>query len=556
MKYVKLFGSILLLLALLMLLLLLPGYLASDKQDNDASSKLMDYVGDLIPGENQSEQTATQDDTEGKEYGVATSSTYATEIGEKVLKEGGNAVDAAVAVSYALAVTEPYASGLGGGGGMIIYDPSEDQYHGLNYRDSAPISHSRMEEPTGVPTFVRGMEEAGQSYGTMSMEELIEPTIQLGEEGFEISSVFSNYIDTYDYFLADNSDYLNGEGNLLSKGETMHPKKMVKTLKSIRDEGVKAYYSGEVADEIVDKTWLTHKDLESARVEDVDPVVTSINGDEYATLPAPFSGVTLIQMLKLAERMDLPDPQEASDKYLEKYSHLKQLAYKDRVSNMGDPDFDDINSQKMIEDSYVDDLADSSQQTIKTGEAENDSTNTTHFSIIDSEEMVVSGTSTLGNFYGSEIEAGGFYLNAANRLFAKSDEGKNKYEPGKKPRNFTAPTIIQTNDQDSIAIGTPGGNMIPQFLFQVINDHFTYQSDLAEAVEKNRIYLDKEEKLIIEENPERDDFIPVKSIENIPFSFRSSDEYFGSVQIVEKEKNGQVHGSYDTRRNGAVGEVD
>ncbi|MDN6194268.1 MAG: gamma-glutamyltransferase, partial [Alkalibacterium sp.] len=545
MKYVKLFVSVLLLLVLLMLFLLLPGYLASNKQDEGAASEFRNYIENMIPGRRQPKQTTAQEDTKDKEYGVSTSSTYATEIGEKVLKEGGNAVDAAVAVSYALAVTEPYASGLGGGGGMMIYDPDEDQYHGLNYRDSAPISQSTMEEPTGVPTFVRGMEEASQSYGTIPMEKLIEPTIQLGEKGFEVSSVFSTYINIYDYFLADNSDYLDEKGDLLSEGETMQPKNMIETLKKIRDEGADAYYSGEIADEIVDKTWLTYKDLQSARVEDVEPVVTSINDNEYATLPAPFSGVTLIQMLKLAERMDLPDPQQQTDDYLEKYSRLKQLAYKDRVSNMGDPDFDDIDSQEMVEDSYIDNLADSSQEIVQPGETEVDSTNTTHFSIIDSEGMVVSATSTLGNFYGSEIEAGGFYLNAANRLFAKSDKGKNKYEAGKKPRNFTAPTIIQTSDQDAIAIGTPGGNMIPQFLFQVINDYFSYQTDLAEAVEQNRIYLDKEEHLLIEENPERNDRIPVKSIGDIPFSFRNSDEYFGSVQIVEKEKGGNVHGSYD-----------
>ncbi|HLQ40421.1 MAG TPA: gamma-glutamyltransferase, partial [Tetragenococcus sp.] len=472
-----------------------------------------------------------------------------------VLAKGGNAVDAAVAVSYALAMTEPYASGLGGGGGMIIYDPKEDQYYGLDYRDSAPVSHDTMDAPTGVPTFVLGMEEASQRYGTMSMGELIDPTIQLGKKGFEVSSVFAKYISIYKYFLKNDSDYLNEDGELLTKNEIMKPKEMLKTLASIRDEGSKGYYTGDVAEEIVAKSWLTHEDLASARVENAEPVKTTIAGNHYASLPAPFSGVTLLQMLKMAEKEELPNPEKSADEYLDNYSRIKQLTYQDRVSNMGDPSVYNIDSQSMLSDSYIEQL---SQTPISSDNAnqEEDSNNTTHFSIIDGDGMVVSATNTLGNFYGSEIEAGGFYLNAANRLFSASGSGKNKYEAGKKPRNFTAPTIIKTADEKTIAIGTPGGNMIPEFLFQVLYDHFHFSTNFEETIEKNRIYYTKDNQLVIENNPKRKDFISTSKIERTPFSLYRTDEYFGSVQIVEKDKNGIVSGGYDTRRNGSVSESD
>ncbi|HIW88497.1 MAG TPA: gamma-glutamyltransferase [Candidatus Ligilactobacillus excrementipullorum] len=546
MKYVKMIGSFVLIAVGILLLLLLPGFISSmNSGSND--SQPMTKLTDKLPWKKKKTTTHSQ------RYAVSTSSTYATKVGEQVLKDGGNAVDAAVAVSYALALTEPYASGPGGGGGMIIYDPKTKQYHGVDYRDSAPRSAEQMVSPTGVPTFIKGMDYLSQHYGTKSMSKMMEPTIKLAQDGFQISPVFSTYIEVYQYLLADNPDYQNQDGDLLERGETMHPKKMLATLKAVQKQGPQAYYSGKLADEIAAKTTLEKSDLKGARVENAQPVVTKINQNEYATLPAPFSGVTMLQMLKLANESDLPDPQTDPDAYLKKYKHLKRLAYADRVKHMSDPQFNPVDSKAMVTDEYVAALRANNVLRTPAGQQEDDSHNTTHFSIVDQNGMTVSATNTLGNFYGSEIEAGGFYLNAANRLFSPSNVGMNKYEAGKKPRNFTSPTIIQTSQNHTIGIGTPGGNMIPEFMFQTLMDHLKYKTDFKTAIERNRLYLTRENQFVFEDNDRRKDYLPFNEVKEVPFTMKRSDEYFGSMQVVERNnKTGKTHAYYDTRRNGAA----
>lgn len=552
MKYLKLFGSVVLICLGILLLFMLPGFFSSlngvGSNSSSRSNNIVEKIGKKLSLDKKTNETA-----HSSHYAVSTSSTYATQIGEQVLSDGGNAVDAAVAVSYALSLTEPYASGIGGGGGMIIYDPSKEQYYGIDYRDSAPVSHEKMESPTAVPTFVKGMDYVSQNYGTKSVASLIEPSIKLGKKGFKVSPVFSTYIGIYDYFLKNNSDYYNNQGDLLSKGDVMRPKKMVDTLEKIKKDGPDAYYTGSIANEIVRKTSLTREDLSSARVEDAKPVTTMINGNKYATLPAPFSGVTLLQMLKMADQEKLPNPQNDPDGYLESYRKVKELAYADRVKHMGDPTFLNIDSQSMVSDTYVKKIIENNVTEIGAGQQEEDSNNTTHFSIVDKNGMTVSGTNTLGNFYGSEIQAGGFYLNAANRLFSTKNVGMNRYEPGKKPRNFTSPTIIQTADDKTIGIGTPGGNMIPEFLFQTLTDHFQYHSNFTSDIEKNRLYLTKTNQFVFEDNADRKDFIPIQSVNKIPYTMRRSDEYFGSVQVVERDnKSGKTHAYYDSRRDGSA----
>ena len=546
MKYVKMIGSFVLIAVGILLLLLLPGFISS-MNSGDHGSHPTTKLTDKLPWKKKKTTTHSQ------RYAVSTSSTYATKVGEQVLKDGGNAVDAAVAVSYALALTEPYASGLGGGGGMIIYDPKTKEYHGVDYRDSAPQSAEQMVSPTAVPTFVKGMDYLTRHYGTQSMSKMMEPTIKLAQDGFQVSPVFSTYIEVYQYLLADNPDYQNQAGDLLERGETMHPKKMLATLKAVQKKGTQAYYSGKLADEIAAKTTLAKSDLKGARVENAQPVVTKINGNEYATLPAPFSGVTMLQMLKLANESELPNPRTEPDAYLKKYKHLKRLAYADRVKHMSDPKFNQVDSQAMVTDEYVATLRSNNVLRTPAGQQEDDSNNTTHFSIVDKDGMTVSATNTLGNFYGSEIEAGGFYLNAANKLFSPSNEGLNKYEAGKKPRNFTAPTIIQTSQNHTIGIGTPGGNMIPEFMFQTLTDHLKYKTDFKTAIERKRLYLTRENQFVFEDNDRRKDYLPFNEVKEVPFTMKRSDEYFGSMQVVERNnKTGKTHAYYDTRRNGAA----
>lgn len=482
-----------------------------------------------------------------KSYAISTSTEQATEIGKEILEHGGNAVDAAVAVSYALGLTEPYGSGIGGGGGMLIYSPDADSYYGIDYRDMAPYSSDIYDiNQMGIPGFVKGMELANKEFGTISMSELIEPSIQLGESGIEVSKIFARFINNYSNILESNTDYQKDDGTLLKQGDVFRPKKLIETMRKIQLEGASEFYEGSIGEKLVANTWLTESDLKDVRVEIIEPVVTKIANNEYATLPPPFSGVTLLQMLKMANMFEMPDPDTDPDNYLEAYKQIKNIAYNNRLSTIGDPNFFTINASLLVEDNYIEEiLRNNNNKYLK--EEEFESSNTTHFTIIDDQGMTVSATNTLGYFYGSGVEVEGVYLNSAMRSFSKGKTGINTYEAGKKPRNFTAPVIINTDKRETIAIGTPGGNMIPEFMFQVIYDHFYKETSWEEAVGKNRLNLMTNQTFIIEKNKQRPDFVKPQ---NISYQIKISDDYFGSIQIVCRDSEGNVSGVYDSRREG------
>ncbi|MGC2974044.1 gamma-glutamyltransferase [Leuconostoc mesenteroides subsp. dextranicum] len=536
MKYLKKIGSLLLIVLGIVFLIVTLG---SSKNNSINLRNLSEKIS--------WQKNKTQ--TTNKQISVSTSNPYATKVGVDILRNGGNA-DAAVGVSYALAVTEPYASGLGGGGGMIIYDPQTRQYHGVDYRDSAPISHKEISSEIGVPTFVKGMDYISRQYGAHSMSKNMQASVDLAQDGFKVSPFFAKYINVYRYFLKRNSDYLNHSGNLLKKGETMHPEKLAQTLTKIQEKGIAAYYSGSIANLIMAKSDLTQSDLNSARVEITKPVVTKIGNDQYATLAPPFSGTTLLQMLKIANKVSMADPMKDPDSYLKQYSAIRQLTYHDRLEHLGDPTHYQIDYQKMVSSDYINKLMNDYGKPLSLNGQESDSQNTTHFSIIDKNGMAVSSTNTLGSFYGSQVEAGGFYLNAANRLFASDSKNINSYEPGKKPRNFTAPTIIKTGDNKTIALGTPGGNMIPEFLFQIIYDHQINGTGYQKSINKTRLYMPNQNQFVLETSTNRPNYLALEKINHTSYTKKETSEFFGSVQIAYRDdKTGQTHTYGDNRRD-------
>lgn len=542
MKYLKTIGSMLLIILGGVFLAFILGN--STSQSKKAVSNLSEKVNQKVPWHKYDNHDSKQ------KVVVSTSNPYATKIGMDILHNGGNAADAAVGVSYALAVTEPYASGLGGGGGMLIYDPKKNQYHGINYRDSAPVSHQEISSEIGVPTFVKGMDFISREYGTHPMADNMEGAVSIAKKGFKVSPFFAKYINIYRYFLKDNKDYINNNGKLLKQGDHIYPKKMTRTLNAIQQRGIAGYYSGPVAKSIMHNSDLTQRDLNSARVEVTKPVVTKIGNAQFATLAAPFSGVTLLQMLKMTEKNSLADPAKQPDTYLTQYRAIKQLAYEDRMAHLGDPTYSQINSQKMVSNDYINKLLDGYDGNANLNKQESDSQNTTHFSIIDEDGMAVSSTNTLGSFFGSQIEAGGFYLNAANRLFTSGKNSINRYEPGKKPRNFTAPVIIRTANKETVALGTPGGNMIPEFLFQIIYDHNVRGTSYQKAIDKNRLYLTKQNKFVLEGEGKRKNYLAVENIKDTSYETKKTSEFFGSVQIAYRNSNtGEVHTYSDTRRD-------
>ncbi|MBT2257944.1 gamma-glutamyltransferase [Priestia megaterium] len=469
-------------------------------------------------------------------YGVSSSNSLAANVGMDVLKEGGNAVDAAIAISYALNVVEPFGSGIGGGGGMLIAKKDQPATF-IDYRETAPTS---MNGKNGVPGFVAGMEYIQQKYGTKSMNDLIQPAVEYAEKGFEVDSLLSSRL----YYSRGRMDVdklsaFYPKGEAIEEGETLSQPVLAKTLIKIQREGASAFYKGDVAQDLADATPISKKDLSSYQVTETKPVVSTYNGTEMISAPPPFSGITLIQMLKMAEKENLetmPDKE-----YYETMNRIKKAAYSDRLKQIGDPDFHNQNSSELVSDDYITNLVNHPTRSLGEGDEEHEST--THFVVIDSEGTVVSTTNTLSNFFGTGEQVDGFFLNNNADTFGSKEP--NNREPGKRARTFTAPTIIREKGEWAMGIGSPGGTRIPQILTQVLSKNLEGNEPLQEAVNEPRFIFD-DSTIYVE---------PDLNTKNIPSAFRiekkKSDVFYGGIQALTINfQDKQMEGAGDPRRNG------
>ncbi len=479
-------------------------------------------------------------------YSISTSNELATQVGEEILAKGGNAVDAAVAVAYALGVVEPYGSGIGGGGGMLIYNPSSDEYKFYDYKDVAPLSQSTKKSNIGVPGFVAGMEKVSQDYGSMEFKDLIQPSIDLAKNGFKVDEELEKVINVYSATLMNNSAYVNN-GQLIKKGENLVQKDLAETLEYIKSNGAKGFYEDVIATNVSKKSALTVDDMKSYKVDVVEPVSGEFNGYHVVSAPAPFSGATLIQTMEIIEQLakdkDL-DLKDAND-YLDALNTATDLSTYERVKKIGDPDFVNIDYKTMTSESNIKSLINMGNVKYQDDE---ESESTTHFSIVDKNGMIVSSTNTLGHFFGSETLVDGFYLNGTMSNFSKG--GINKYAPGKKPRTFTSPTIVKKGDNFTLAIGTPGGNRIVKVLVPVLVDKLYFEKDLQESINKNRVTFYSKGTILAEDNENRESIIDI-STTKYPVIKSTDNLYFGAVQAAGIE-NGKYIGASDVRRPGKV----
>lgn len=432
--------------------------------------------------ENDSESDFIQKDneTEGLGYSISTSSPYATEAGVQVLENGGNAVDAAIAVAYTLAVTEPYGSGLGGGGGMLIYDPDADDFCFYNY--AAEAAQSGASSLTLVPGFVSGMETVRLDYGTMEYADLISYAIECCD-GVEVNSAFAKRINANSSALGTDSVFYK-DGHWLEEGDILVQPELKKTLELLAVEGANSFYSGSVAEMLVNATAFTREDLTAYETIRMDAVVGEYESYTVASAAAPFSGVTLIQMLKMAELLDIPSPSENNVVFLESLQRITIASHADRVKNVYDHRFanNKIDQNAQVTDAYVSSLLD---MNIQSYEDDEECEDTTGFTIVDKDGMVVSCTNTLSYFFGCKSQVGGFYLNNSGVNFGT---GVNAYAVGKRPRTYISPTIVK-GENNIYAIATPGGDAIVKVLANIIMDTSTFGTEPQEALDKLRMYF-------------------------------------------------------------------
>lgn len=438
-----------------------------------------------------------------KQAAVATAHPLATEVGVAVLRQGGNAFDAAAAVTASLAVVEPYGSGIGGGGFWLIHDAANNRQFMIDGREKAPLaSHKDMyldgsknvikglsingPMAAGIPGIPAGIDHLVKRYGRLSLKEVLAPAIKQAKEGFPVTeryqklmgfrhSVMQTYPEAAAIFLKNNQ--------IPKLGETIIQKDLAETLSAIADEGQLGFYSGPLAEKMVSSVkknggiWEL-EDLLAYSLVERDPIVVDYNGIKLTSAAPPSSGgIVMGQALNILEQFDLTKYDSVTRKHI--VVEAMRRAYRDRAAYLGDADFIDIPVDRLLDKEYAEGLA----LTIETDRATPSSElsdivaydpageNTTHFSIVDAEGNRVSATLSINLPFGSGFvaEGTGVLLNnemddfsikplTANAYGLVGDHA-NAIAPGKRPLSSMTPTFVETNDRIGV-LGTPGGSRI------------------------------------------------------------------------------------------------
>ncbi|MGG3559720.1 gamma-glutamyltransferase [Peribacillus frigoritolerans] len=478
-------------------------------------------------------------------YGVSSSNPIAIDVGMDILENGGTAADAAIAVSYVLGVVEPYGSGVGGGGGMLIAPESGDPEF-IDYRESSPEDPSSRHN-SGIPGLVAGMQVISDKYGSVPMADLLQPAIDLAEEGFEVNeSLSSRLAAAQPRISSDATSLFYPDGDAIEPGKTLVQERLAETLKEIQQEGPDGFYKGEIARDIKRESDIDLMDLKRYEVKKRKPVQGTFAGYDVFTAPPPFSGITVLEMLKLAEEMNLGDSSSKSA-YMKVLGGITGTAYQDRTVHVGDG-ISHSKAEKLLSPIHLDNLKNkikSEKWEESNGTEEHEST--THFVIMDKYGTVVSTTNTLSNFFGSGDYTNGFFLNDQLKNFRS---GLNAQEAYKRSRTFTAPTILKKPGRESIGIGSPGGDRIPQILMQVLYSYTENEGSLQDIVDRNRFVFDG--KKIYTESRLSDETVSDLEDSGYEVIQKISPMYYGGVQgLVKNEKNGQISGAGDKRRNGS-----
>ncbi len=461
---------------------------------------------------------------EGQHAMVVSSSPIASAVGRDVLEAGGNAVDAAVAVGFALAVVHPAAGNIGGGGFMVMRMRS-GEVQALDYRETAPAAASRdmyLDEhgelngksltghlAAGVPGAVAGMLEAHRRFGRLTLAQVIDPAIRLARDGFVLDSHHAGSIRAsarrLAQFPASARQFLPDGTAGPPDGYLLKQPDLARTLESIKREGRDGFYRGWVADSIVAEMArgdgiITHADLEGYQAKWRTPITVTYRGWTIHSMPpASSGGVTLAMILKLLEPYD-PLPDFGTPQLMHLEAEAMRRAFTDRNRFLGDPDFESVPLEWMLSKAHLDSL----RSTIDPNHATptppfdpsiRDGNNTTHYSVVDAEGNAVSTTTTLNFSYGSKVtvSGAGFLLNDEMDDFAAAPGKPNGFglvqgevnaiEPGKRMLSAMTPSVVvDPSGELRMVVGSPGGPTIITQVFHVISNVIDHRMSLADAV--------------------------------------------------------------------------
>jgi gamma-glutamyltranspeptidase/glutathione hydrolase len=474
------------------------------------------------------ERTATPEKPVEAHHGLVVSvSAPASEVGVEILKKGGNAVDAAVATAFALAVTYPQAGNIGGGGFMVVYPGGKEDPVVFDYRETAPGAATKTmfgerdselgHKVVGVPGTVRGMALAQQRFGKLTWKEVVLPAVRLAEEGFALDSAtassISSTVTTSNEFPELQRVYGKHGGGSWKTGDRMVLKDLAGTLKLIAEDGPDTFYKGAIADQIVAEMkagggLITRADLDGYRAVAREPIHGTYRGyDIYAPPPPSSGGICLVEMLNILETYDLHKLGRWSPETLHLMIEAMRRAYCDRARYLGDTDFVKI-PEHLTTKAYAHKLAKEinparatpSEELAKDIPLARESESTTHFSIIDKDGMAVSNTYTLEHSYGSRVvvKGAGFLLNDEmvdfNRRPGITDRAgtigteANLIAPGKRMLSSMTPTIVVKNGKPLLITGSPGSRTIINTVLNVTVNVLDFDMDVRAAVDAPRLH--------------------------------------------------------------------
>ena len=477
---------------------------------------------------------AQQQISESKNGMVTTQHFIATRVGEKILNNGGNAYDAAIAVGFTLAVVLPRAGNIGGGGFMVMHDSLTNQSYSIDYREVAPaksFTNMYLKEDgsfnddklstfgymaSGVPGTVAGFWEIHQKFGSLDWELLLEDAIYYAENGFKITPYMGDMLTKYEeklsYFEPTKKIFMKNSPDFT--GNTLIQKDLAKTLKIIAKNGKDGFYKGVVAKKIASQMQkngglITEDDLMAYKPKWRKPLISNYHNNKIITMGPPSSGgVHVIQMLNILENYDLQEIGHNTPNYINLLAEVMKYAYADRSKHLGDPDFFNVPVSEITNKQYAKTI----KNKIKLGKSnpsseilpgsfdDRESLETTHFSIADKNGNVVSSTYTLNSTFGSgvTIEGTGILMNNEMDDFSAAPGIPNQFgllgsianeiQPRKRPLSSMTPTIVLKDDQLFFTTGSPGGSRIISAVLQSILNIIDFDMNLEEANKAKRIH--------------------------------------------------------------------
>lgn len=521
---------------------------------------------------------------------ISSANELATKAGIDVLQKGGNAIDAAVAVGFVLAVVYPQAGNIGGGGFMVIH-LSSGLNTSIDYREKAPSNAQRNmyldnsgnvipglsttgNLAAGVPGSVAGMLYALEKYGTKSIYEILGYSVNIADTGFYINKQLADNLNAYsnEFSMFEGTRKIFGKN--FNEGELLVQKDLANTLKEIRDNGVKGFYEGRIADIIVSEMIKTggiinHDDLRNYRPIEREPITgTYRNFQIYSMGPPSSGGISLIYLLNILENYDLKKYGYGSTKSIQLMTEAMRRVYADRSEFMGDADFvnvpadiltSKVYAQRRMED-YSENIVTPSNM-VSPGDAYyKESDQTTHYSVADKNGNIVSVTTTINDLFGNKavVDGAGFFLNnemddfvskpGVPNIYGLVGSEANSIEPGKRMLSSMTPTIIFKNNKPFLVLGSPGGGRIITAVLQTIINIIDHEMTLDAAIDISRFHHQW-----LPDEIQTEKGFPVNDVkeELVKMGYKIKElNNFGRIDAVVFNENGSMSAYSDSRGSG------